>query len=203
MKSVITNDLIEKAYTYPQYKELVAGLIEQKKTTGNIQSEKYIDFTKLNSERVKRIEKTTIIEDDVRDIFERVEKELIFLVIAEAWCGDVAQNLPVIDLLTRLNPKIDLRIILRDENDEVMKHFLTNGGKAIPVCLIINKNDLSVVAKWGPRPVPPQTIMREHKNNPVDSYDETGKKIQLWYAQDKGKTLGTELSAMLKSLMLD
>ena len=131
------------------------------------------------------------------------EKELIFLVIAEAWCGDVAQNLPVIDLLTRLNPKIDLRIILRDENDEVMKHFLTNGGKAIPVCLIINKNDLSVVAKWGPRPVPPQTIMREHKNNPVDSYDETGKKIQLWYAQDKGKTLGTELSAMLKSLMLD
>ena len=121
MKSVITNDLIEKAYTYPQYKELVAGLIEQKKTTGNIQSEKYIAFTKLNSERVKRIEKTTIIEDDVRDIFERVEKELIFLVIAEAWCGDVAQNLPVIDLLTRLNPKIDLRIILRDENDEEKK----------------------------------------------------------------------------------
>jgi hypothetical protein len=203
MKNVITNDLIEKAYTYPQYKELVAGLIEQKRTTGNTQSEKYIAFTRLNSERVKRIEKTTLIEDDVKNVFENVKKELIFLVIAEAWCGDVAQNLPVIDLLARLNPKIDLRIILRDENDEVMKHFLTNGGKAIPVCLVINKSDLSVLGKWGPRPDPPQSIMREHKSNPVESYDETGKKIQLWYLQDKGKTLGAELSAMLKSLMLD
>ncbi len=50
MKSVITRELINKSYTYPQYKELVSQLIADKKTTGNTQSEDYIAFTKLNSE---------------------------------------------------------------------------------------------------------------------------------------------------------
>ncbi len=203
MKSVITRELINKSYTYPQYKELVSQLIADKKTTGNTQSEDYIAFTKLNSERVKRIEKTSIINGDVKEIFEKVEKHLIFLVIAEAWCGDVAQNLPVIEKLVSLNPKLELRIILRDENDDVMQQFLTNGGKAIPVCLIIDNNDLTVLAKWGPRPNPAQEMMRQHKQNPVESYAETSKKIQLWYANDKGRTIGAELAGLLKSLMLD
>ncbi len=203
MKSVITRELINKSYTYSQYKELVSQLITDKKTTGNTQSENYIAFTKLNAERVKRIEKTSMIDDDVKNIFEAIEKDLIFLVIAEAWCGDVAQNLPVIEKLVRLNPKLELRIILRDENDDVMQQFLTNGGKAIPVCLIIDKNDLTVLAKWGPRPIPAQEIMRQHKQNPVGSYDEASKKIQLWYAGDKGRATGAELSGLLKSLMLD
>ena len=203
MNKVITKELINKSYTYSEYKELVSQLISEKKTTGNIQSENYIAFTKLNAERVKRIEKTSMINDDVKKIFESVEKDLILLVIAEAWCGDVAQNLPVIEKLTSLNKRLELRIILRDENDDVMQQFLTNGGRAIPVCLFIDKSDLTVLAKWGPRPNPAQEIMKNHKRNPVESYEEASKKIQLWYANDKGRTIGEELSGILKSLLLD
>jgi hypothetical protein len=203
MSKVITRELIDNAYTYPQYKELVSKLISENKTTGNTQSEKYVGYTKLNAERTKRIEKTTVITDEACAIAMQVDKEVIFLVIAEAWCGDVAQNLPIISMIADKCDKIRVRILLRDENDHVMQHFLTNGGKSIPVLLIIDADTLEVLGKWGPRPEPAQSMMKEHKQNPVEPYEEVSKKIQLWYAKDKGATLQKEIAAMMRALMLD
>ena len=46
----------------------------------------------------------------------------------------VAQNLPVVAKLAEHNPNIDLRIILRDENLDLMDEHLTDGGRSIPSC---------------------------------------------------------------------
>ena len=36
--------------------------------------------------------------------------------------------------------RVDLRIILRDENTELMDEFLTNGGRSIPKLVRLNEN---------------------------------------------------------------
>lgn len=203
MQNVITRELIESSLTYDAYKSLVTKLIEENRTTGRDQTEKNINFTRLNEVRMKRIEKTTVITDEACNIVREIGKKVIFLVIAEAWCGDVAQNLPVISMMADKCDRISLRIILRDDNDEVMQKFLTNGGRAIPVLLVMDADTLEVLGRWGPRPEPAQSMMREHKNNPVEPYAEVSKRIQLWYADDKGSTLQKELAELIKALLTD
>lgn len=197
---MITAELLNQAYTYQSYKDLVSKLVSENKTTGSNQSEKNIYFTKLNSNRTKRIEKTTIIIDELQNEILKINHDVIFLVIAEAWCGDVPQNLPVIYKMAELNSMIQLKIILRDENLEVMDQFLTNGGRAIPICIILRKENLEVLERWGPRPAPAQAMMVEYKKVKLIPYEEISKNIQLWYALDKTQTLQNEFLHLLSRL---
>ena len=45
---------------------------------------------------------------------------------------------------------LDVRAVYRDENLELMDQYLTNGGRSIPVYLLLN-SDGEVISKWGPR----------------------------------------------------
>jgi hypothetical protein len=200
MNNIITRELIEKAYTYKSYKDLIAGLHGQNKTTGEKQSDDLINYTKLNVERMQRIENTINISDELKLELLKMRSKVIFLVIAEAWCGDVAQNLPIINEIACLSKNIELKIILRDENPDVMDRFLTNGGKAIPVCIILDRKSLAVIDKWGPRPAPAQAIMIEYKKNLSTSHDEVIKRIQYWYNDDEGKTIQNEFLGIIKKI---
>jgi hypothetical protein len=40
--------------------------------------------------------------------------------------------------------KIDMKIVLRDENEELMNLFLTNKAKSIPKLIVINKETVAV-----------------------------------------------------------
>ncbi len=200
MKSVITKELLDNAYSYDSYKALVQNLISENRTTGINQSEANIYFTKLNAERSKRIENTTVIDEKFRSEVEKIDHSLIFLVIAEAWCGDVAQNLPVINLIAELNQNIQLKIILRDENEVVMNAFLTNGARSIPVCILLDGETYDVLGKWGPRPETAMNLMREYKKNPSVTHDEAVKNIQLWYAKDHTQNIQNEFLEMISRL---
>ncbi|MBS1518994.1 MAG: thioredoxin family protein [Bacteroidetes bacterium] len=203
MEKIITKELTENAFTYDEYKDLVNKLVAENKTSGNNQSEKYIYFTKLNIERVKRIEKTTILSDELKEQLDKISEPLIFLVIAEAWCGDVSQNIPPLKLISEYNPNLEVRIIFRDENPEIMDQFLTNGSRSIPVFILLKKDNYDVLGVWGPRPEPAQQIMIDSKKEPDYSHDEATKKIQLWYAKDRTKTFQKELADFLKIISAD
>ena len=200
MKSVITQNVLDNAMSYEEYKDLVQNLINNNDTTGNSKSEANIYFTKLNAERTKRIEKTTIIDEEFKAEVEKISHPVVFFVIAESWCGDVAQNLPVIYKIAELNPYIKLRIILRDENENIMNEFLTNGAKSIPVCILLDGETFEVLGKWGPRPGTAMSLMREYKNNPDISHAEANKNIQLWYAKDHTKNIQSEFLEMISNI---
>ena len=59
--------------------------------------------------------------------------------------------------------KIELKIALRDDNDELMQHFLTNGGKAIPKLIVLEAESLEDVADWGPRPHDAKQLIIDYK----------------------------------------
>jgi hypothetical protein len=64
---------------------------------------------------------------EVVSALQALQQEYIWIVISEGWCGDAAQLLPVFDKMAEQSEgKIELRIVLRDENEELMSHFLTN-----------------------------------------------------------------------------
>ena len=152
MNNIITKEIIDGGYTYPQYRKLINDLLKEGKTTSNNHSESLIEYTKVNVQRMNRLDKTTDINEDLKREIADLEKKMIWVILAEAWCGDVAQNLPVIAKIADLSQNIDLKLILRDENLEVMDEYLTNGGRSIPKLIYLDSGTLEELGTWGPRP---------------------------------------------------
>lgn len=189
-------EYLQSSLSYPEYIQLSKNLLSENKTTGPDQSPAMIEYTRLNDKRVDRILSKGQLLPEVIEKISDAEIHQTWLCLSEPWCGDAAQNLPWIYKMSELNPGIQFRILLRDENPELMDAWLTNGGKAIPKILFLNP-ELEVVHTWGPRPVLAQEIMTNWKMNPVVSREEIYKELHTWYSMNAGKELQQEFLTLL------
>jgi hypothetical protein len=187
-------EIIEKGISYSQYKDSAQNIL----STG-VLSEKLSGFTKLNLHRMERIEKTIEVEESVKNVLSDVPYSFLWLVLAESWCGDCAQNLPVISKIADISGgRIQLKIFIREEHPELMNAYLTNGAMSIPKLICLRADSLKVMGVWGPRPKPAQNIFANYKQNPEGrTWDDYENELHLWYARDKSKTLQAEFSAAI------
>ena len=195
MKEIIENSL-EKAITYQEYRTLVKDLLDQGISTGPNQSEALLNYSLLNDRRMKRLDKTTKLSEETLAKVKDVKAPQTWLVLTEGWCGDAAQNLPVIHKIAEENPNIDLKIVLRDENLELMDEFLTNGGRSIPKMIVLDDSK-NVKSSWGPRPTIATKMVKDYKeaNGSLDA--EFKKDLQVWYNKDKGNNVQEDVVALL------
>jgi hypothetical protein len=195
MKSIIQS-AIQNSYSYNEYRTLVSKLISEGKSTGNDQSKALLHYSELNEVRMKRLEKTLKIDLEVEKTLQNLKSNQTWLVISEGWCGDAAQILPIIKLMTEVSENIDFKIVLRDENEALMNQFLTNGSKSIPKLLILDENS-NVINHWGPRPEAAKNIILDYKAN-HGIVDETAKiALQKWYLEDKGISTMKEIVELI------
>jgi thioredoxin-like negative regulator of GroEL len=188
------------SHSYSEYRKLITDLLLEKKSTGNEQSEDLTHYSELNETRMNRLDKTIKITEENSSALQSLKSEYIWLVISEGWCGDAAQLLPIINKMAVESGKIDLRIVLRDENEELMKLFLTNTKQAIPILIVIDKETGSVLGNWGPRPKAAADLVADYKKE-FGVIDETLKtNLQLWYLHDKGITTQNELVGLMLEL---
>ena len=203
MKSIVAKALFN-SHSYAEYRKLVTDLLSEGKSTGKDQSESLTHYTTLNEARMNRLEKTIKISEETITKLQNLENHYIWLVISEGWCGDAAQILPIIDKMANVsNKKVDLRIVLRDENEELMSHYLTNGGRAIPKVIVICKEAGIVRADWGPRPKGATELMANYKKEfgVIDEKIKTD--LQLWYLADKGISVQEELVQIMENIKYD
>jgi Thioredoxin len=184
----ITPALIASAMSWEDYTVLLTTLMEQNKTTGPDQSESMLSYAKLNLQRMKRIGKTTQLLPEVKASLAEITKPLTLLLITEGWCGDAAQSLGVIELMARTMPAAAVRVILRDEHTDVMDHFLTNGGRAIPIVVLLDPATNYVLGKWGPRPAVLQEQINNWKQQGL-AKEQLIEQVHTWYAADKTQTI--------------
>lgn len=178
---------LEKSYTYPEYRQLVSDLLSENKSTTANGPESLVGYSKLNHSRMKRLDKTTKLPEKVVHAMQSIDEPTTWTVLSEGWCGDAAQNLPAINKMAELNPLITLRIVLRDEQPELMNEYLTNGGQAIPK--LIQVQDNKVTGNWGPRPSVATNMVNDYKakHGTVDA--EFKKDLQIWYNKNKNESL--------------
>ncbi len=192
----ISIDTLTNVYTYAQYRAMIDELLANHRTTGQDQSDGYVDYTRQNVHRMDRMEQWVKIPET---LLKTITKAYQFLVLSEAWCGDASQNVPVIAAIADQLPKVDLKIILRDEHPELMNHFLTNGGKSIPKLIVIDPATQEVLTSWGPRPQVAQEMVMEMKKAPNFDHHEMAKEVFKWYAKDKGASTVQEIIGMLQA----
>ena len=198
MPELVTHELLEKAYTYDAYWGLIRQLMAQNKTTGADHSEAMLHYTKLNMQRMERQDAHLTLEPETIEVLKQVRARWVWLVLAEWWCGDVAQNLPAIAKMTEANPNISLRMVLRDEHPALMDQYLTNGGRSIPILICLTASGLRELGRWGPRPQPAQQMLLDYKKDPAGrTYGQFAEELHGWYAKDKNLTIQREFRELV------
>lgn len=198
MKQLIAKSL-ENAISYSEYRTLVHDLLTDGKSTGPVQSEALTNYSLLNDRRMKRLDKTIKISNQTKAVFKSITEKQTWLVLSEGWCGDAAQNLPVIHKLATENKNITLKIILRDEHLAVMDLFLTNGGRSIPKVIVLDAEN-NVQHTWGPRPTLATKIMADYKAKKGSIDDQFKQDLQVWYNKNKGRSVQEDFVKMLSVL---
>jgi thiol-disulfide isomerase/thioredoxin len=199
MKNSVAKALFN-SYTYLEYKKIVSDLLFEGKSTGNQQSEDLLQYSTLNEIRLKRLDKTINVSEEVSTKLKELEKQYVWLVISEGWCGDAAQVLPILNKMAAESDNIDLKIVFRDLNDDLMSQFLTNGGRAIPKLIIVDKESGEVCNHWGPRPKGASDLIKNYKKQFGIVDEEAKRQLQLWYLHDKGLSVQNEVVEMMSSI---
>lgn len=185
------------SYSYEEYRNLVEKLAAEGKSTGPVQTEALANYTQLNDRRMKRWDKTLRFSEEAVSKITAVSKKMTWTVLTESWCGDASPALPVMNKIAELNPNIELRVVLRDENTDLMNQFLTNGGMSIPKLIVRDDVSNEVVADWGPRSANATKLVEDHKAVYGMIKPEFKQDIQVWYNKDKGQSILADLLLLL------
>lgn len=153
---------------------------------------------KLNLHRMTRIEKHYFVSEELKELIKKINRPQTWMIISETWCGDSAQNIPIIAKAIKSNPNITLKLILRDSNPDIMDLFLTNGSRSIPILVGFDENG-NELFRWGPRPKEAQKLFADLK---AQGYEKSYilEKLHLWYGRNRGKNLELELKELLNAV---
>lgn len=184
---------VEKGMTYLVYENYIETLYKEGKSSGNTQNETYLHYSSLGLQRMKRWNKKGVLAPQAIEKILQLQQPQTWLVISEGWCGDAAHALPFMHKITESNKLIQLQIVLRDENDELMQHFLTNGGRSIPKLIALDVN-YNILFTWGPRPQVVTRMVEQEKEKNNGNLSELFKaELQKWFNKDKGESVVNEL----------
>ena len=192
--------IINKGMNYDTYRAHIQSLLTENKTTGSKQIPELVEFTQLNEQRMHRNEKQFKLNEELSETLSSKKSKEYWVLFAEAWCGDCAQNIPIINKIAEAsNGTIELKILIKSEHLNEFQHYLTNGAESIPKLIRFDTETLEEIGVWGPRPLNAQAIAEYwKKNKATQTKEEFEKELHLWYAKDKGQTLQNEISNLLK-----
>ncbi len=154
-----------------------------------------LEFTQLNLHRTERILRTWQPSAALAAELARLTRAQTWLVLTEPWCGDSAQCLPCIEVMAGLQPAISLRMVLRDENLDLMDQYLTKGKRSIPRLVAFDAEGNETFG-WGPRPAAAQAVFDQAKAEDLAKPDLL-ERLHLFYGRDRGAALDAEFVTLL------
>ena len=197
---VILQNALDQSISYEEYRELVRKLAADHSNTGPEKTEALANYTQLNNKRMARWDKQLRIPEEVMNAVKAMKRKVTWLVLTESWCGDASPSLPVMNKLAELNHNLEFKIVLRDEHQELMDLFLTNGTRSIPKLIMLDGNTNSVLGEWGPRSAKAIQMVMDEKTKKGTLSAEFKQELQVFYNKDKGQDI---LKDLLKLLALE
>lgn len=86
-----------------------------------------------------------VLSDDQRRLLGGFTRLMPTICLAGAWCGDCVNQCPILDHLARASGgTIALRLLDRDAIPEVADALSINGGRRVPVVLILSEDHFEV-----------------------------------------------------------
>lgn len=161
--------------------------------------ERFVASARSNADLWATMYKLARVPDAVVERVRALPSRLHLLVLNEDWCGDAVNTVPAIARLAALVPeRVDLRILGRDANPELMDAHLTGTSRAIPVVIMLD-DDYVERGWWGPRPAD----LQAWAVGPGKALDkaERYREIRRWYARDRALTTLDEITSLMEKVV--
>jgi hypothetical protein len=119
------------------------------------------------------------------------------LILSEDWCGDAVNSIPFLARLADAAPgQLDLRVLGRDANQDLMDAHLTGTSRSIPIAIAYDEA-FAEHGWWGPRPSALQAwVLGEGQ---ALEKAERYRQVRTWYARDRGRTTVDEVVRLLEA----
>jgi len=151
--------------------------------------------SKDNDDLWKSIYNRAAIDEETAVRLKAIKSRFHLLVLNEDWCGDSVNILPYVARLSEGSSNLEMRILGRDKNRDLMDAHLSGKSRSIPVVIVYDE-DFRERGWWGPRPGPLQRwAIKEGLALPKpDRYP----LMRAWYARDKGRTIVSEILSIIE-----
>ncbi|MFQ5708715.1 MAG: thioredoxin family protein [bacterium] len=198
-KSFYAEGRPQNGLAYEDYLTLMQQQVEQANTGAfDEEARRLHGYIELNFQRSSRIQRTYRVPQDLRAQIAAIATPQLWMVLTEPWCGDSAQCLPYIAKFAACNSAIDLRILPRDQNLDIMDQYLTNGSRGIPKLVAFDRAGQELF-QWGPRPVEAAELFAKEKEAGLIK-EEIMEKLHLWYGRNRGKAIEKEFLEIFSKL---
>ena len=137
-----------------------------------------------NKQRIIDALNTPMLESQERGMLAALPRAVHVLAIAEAWCGDVVRQVPVLAYMAKIAPNVQVRYISRMQHPDVFVRFLTYGGESVPKFIFLSENWVECGC-WGPMPSTCLALMARGKA--CNNIAAARQKISALYATDATK----------------
>lgn len=199
----MSNIINQKGFTKSDYKNYLKAGVSYHQYTIQMADDlaanddiKIKDYIHLNQSRMHRVAKTYMPSAEMIEQVKKLTHKTYWLVLTEHWCGDASQALPVLNAIAELSEgRIEMKLVYRDQSDELMNLYLTNGTRSIPKLIQLDEH-YNVTGIWGPRPTIAQKLVTDLKANPATA-DTYAHELHLWYAKDKQEHLEKEIAQLI------
>ncbi len=150
----------------------------------------YLTTVIANSAQWRAAYRTAHVSDETVARARELPGRLKLLVLSEDWCGDAVNSLPIIARLVDQVPTMELRLLGRDANPDLMDSHLSGASRSIPVVMLFDEG-MTELGWWGPRPTALQAWFVDEGIRLEKG--ERYKQIRTWYARDRGRAILDEV----------
>lgn len=156
----------------------------------------FLHTVRANRELWHAVHRRASVPEAFLERLHRLPGRWHLLVLLEDWCGDAVNTIPYLAALAQAAPNLDLRVLGRATNPDLMDAHLTRGTRSIPVVMLLDEQ-YEEVAWWGPRPAELQDwFLRDGRALPKE---ERYREIRRWYARDRGVVTLEEIVRMIEN----
>lgn len=158
--------------------------------------DEFIEKAKANQELWRSMRRRAQAPADLVERIRSLTARRHLLVLSEDWCGDAVNTVPYLARLAEAIPQLDLRVLERDQNLDLMDAHLTGTARAIPVVMVLDE-EYRELGWWGSRPEPLQRWVKSEEAQQLSKEDRY-REMRRWYARDQGRTTLEEIAQLLE-----
>lgn len=106
--------------------------------------------TDVHRQRWQGVYDRVQLTGEQRELLQGFQRDMNVLVISGTWCGDCANQLPILRRFEEASDRIHLRFLERDEVPDLRDQLKINGGARVPVVIFLSE-DFHECARYGER----------------------------------------------------
>jgi hypothetical protein len=195
---ILSAEQLATGLSYPAYRQHIADVMATPQP--DEQLAKMLPYYKTAVDRMDQVIPSVVLLPELQAALGQLSEQYLWAIITEGWCGDASHTVPVLEAVAKASGgHLTTRYFLRDSHPDLIDRYLTNGGRAIPIAVVLHADTLTEAGVWGPRPAPLQAIHQDLKAKET-TFKEVITTVNNWYDADASRTTQLELLALVQHL---